>query len=752
MAIAEDTDSGAGLLQCGSPSAIISGMEPMPVLSIRSKASLIHIGSLDSFDITAGGKEAAQRILDYLNTGNENSLKKAVDIYDKIIPNENFGGEYTALQWICRLLLAPARDKQDFLAHPAVSNWFEMLAKDDYANLKDYLRKKYHFEEIGKDDPEGRVTLRFLEDFILFNNPDRERWDKTAENIYKLGIDEGFQVIDFGCGPGYFTFKFADLVGPRGHVYGIETNDRHISYVQDYLKKYNIDNISIFEYKPEDLGLVGCGKVDVVFMCSLYHILYAALTDGERDLFVKNIKKHLKEDGRLIIVDNDLVESKDLPYHGPYISRDLIISQLWHYGFCLVDQYQFTVQRYILEFRMKGWDAGDAKAPAMKPTEAGAACSPAAEGCDPAQVEMAAAAGLARPAAFAAEGEVDRIVVTSPASLVRYRMIGTSSQGYTLLGKKAARLFFSALEKKDEASLKAALAAYDDLIPKERIGDEYTVFQWFCRYLLAGEEQRAEMIADRFDAEFFHFLADGDYELLKKYVRIKYDLSVADPEMPKEDDEFAVQRIHDVVYEYSGNEVSFDQLNEWNEFISFNNPNRESWERTGEMLDFLGIREGDTVADIGCGFGFFSFKFSELVGEKGRVYSTEINRDALAYVDKISRKFDLNIRTVEAKLNDVSLPVQCADTIFMCSMYHAVYIASIESVKDQFIASLKRTLKKDGRLVIVDNAITPPETVAYFGSGIAKELAISQLKHYGFSLEECRQFIPQRYVLIFRQD
>jgi hypothetical protein len=85
-------------------------------------------------------------------------------------------------------------------------------------------------------------------------------------------------------------------------------------------------------------------------------------------------------------------------------------------------------------------------------------------------------------------------------------------------------------------------------------------------------------------------------------------------------------------------------------------------------------------------------------------------------------------------------------------MYHAVYIASIESVKDQFISSLKKAMKKDGRLVIVDNAITPPDVVAYFGSGIAKELAISQLKHYGFRLEECRQFIPQRYILIFRQE
>jgi len=692
------------------------------ILNIRSKASLIHIGSLDSFDITEGGKEAAGEMLNYLDTGSEDSLKKAIDIYDAIIPNENFGGEYTALQWICNLLLAPEEEKARFLSYPLVASWFETLAKDDYANLREYLKRKYHFIENEKDDPEAKTKLRFLEDFILFNNPDRNRWDKISENIYRLGLDKGYEVIDFGSGPGYFTFKFADIVGESGHVYAVETNDRHISYVKDYIDKHHIGNVEIFEYQPEGLGINGSPKVDVVFMCSLYHILYAALTDGERDLFVENIKKYLKKDGRLVIVDNDLVESKELPYHGPYISRDLIISQLWHYGLDLIDQYQFTAQRYILEFRLSD---------RPQKTEE--------------DVES-------MPAMFVDEESKNAIRVTSPSSLVRYRMIGTSSQGYTLLGKKAARLFYAALESKDKSAIEAAFNAYEDLIPRERIGDEYTVFIWFCRYLMASEEKQTEMLSDRFDAEFFHYLADDDFSLLKKYVRIKYDLAKADPEMPKEDDEFATKRIHDVVYEYSGNEVSFDQLNDWNEFISFNNPNRESWEKTGEMLDYINIEEGDAVADIGCGFGFFSFKFAELVGKNGKVYSTEVNREALDYVVKTKEKFGLNIETIEAKLNDVCLPPESVDTVFMCSMYHAVYIASIEFVKDEFIASLKRALKKGGRLVVVDNAITPPSVVAYFGSGIAKELAISQLKHYGFHLVDSRQFIPQRYVLVLQKD
>ncbi|MEW5804630.1 MAG: methyltransferase domain-containing protein [bacterium] len=689
---------------------------------VGSKVSLVHIGSLDSFDITEGGKESAGLILDYLESGKRISLLRAIDIYDHIIPNENFGGEYTALLWICKYLMTMEEERPHFFSHSLVTSWFDTLSKDNFSNLKEYLQRKYHFIENEKNDPEAKVKLRFLEDFILFNNPDRTRWDKTSENIRTLNLRKGDSVADVGCGPGYFTFKFADIVGESGHVYAIETNKRHLNYLKDYIRKYGINNVDVIESQPDGLGMEPSIKVDLVYMCSLYHIIYAACTDGERDLFIKSIKNSLKQDGRLVIVDNDLVEGDNLPYHGPYISRHLIIGQLWHYGFKLTAQYQFTPQRYVLEF---------------KPSD---------------RLPLESDAGHSRAVIFADPKTPDAINITSRSSLVRYRMIGTSSQGYTLLGKRAARLFYDALRKKDRDAAEAALTAYEELIPKERIGDEYTAFAWFCRILMSSEEECKEILGDKFSAEYYHHLACNDFALLKKYIRIKYDLAKPDPEEPGADDDFAAKRIHEVVYEYSGNEVSFDQLNDWNEYIVFNNPNRDSWEKTGKMLDYLNIQEGEAVADVGCGYGFFSFQFSRMVGISGRVYSLEVNKEALAYVRKISDKYGLNIQTVLARLNYACLPAGSVDTVFLCSLYHAVYIASIESVKDEFIASLKKALRKGGRLVIVDNAITHPPTIPYFGSGIAKELIIAQLKYYGFHLADARQFIPQRYILLFRQD
>ena len=100
-------------------------------------------------------------------------------------------------------------------------------------------------------------------------------------------------------------------------------------------------------------------------------------------------------------------------------------------------------------------------------------------------------------------------------------------------------------------------------------------------------------------------------------------------------------------------------------------------------------------------------------------------------------------------MNDISLPENSLDMAFMCSMYHAVYITDIEFVKDAFIESLRRALKADGRLVVVDNAITPEGVPSYYGPGIFPKLVIAQLKRYGFDLLSSHAFVPQRYVLIF---
>ena len=674
-----------------------------PALIVKDRQSLIHLGSLDSFDITEGGKQAARLILDFLDGASPETLEQAIQIYEEIIPNENFGGEYTALEWMCKYFLADETRREAMRAQPMIDSFQRMMTDSDCDNLRTYLQYKYHILEYGPGDQTAlKARMRFLEDFILFCNPDRERWETTRDNLEKINLKKGAHLADVGCGPGYYSFRFSRLIGDEGKVYAIETNPLHLNYLRDYVSRYNVSNVDVIEGSFEGIGLPPHIKVDVVYICSLYHNVYAAFTDEERDAFVGSIRRALRENGQLIIVDNDLVTEGELPYHGPYISRDMIISQLWHYGFRLRDAFQFTPQRYLLLFDM---------------TE----IPPEGKGDNE-------------------HSPADVIYVNDAASLVRYRIIGTSTSGYTPRGKRCGRLMYEGLKTENERTLQEAYQAFNALYPLERVGDDYTALMWFISYRLADASRRVEMTADPFVKFYADYFVGNDFERLKTYLFYKFHLELPDP-----DDDHSRMN-----YEYSGGDFPVSTLNEWNELLIFNNPNRFLWEKTEEMLEYIHVRQGETVADIGCGGGGFSWRFSQTVGASGLVYATEINKDALSHLESfIDASGVKNIRTVVAKMNDISLPENSLDMAFMCSMYHAVYITDIEFVKDAFIESLRRALKADGRLVVVDNAITPEGVPSYYGPGIFPKLVIAQLKRYGFDLLSSHAFVPQRYVLIF---
>ena len=675
------------------------------IIQIRDQQSLIHLGSLDSFDITEGGKKAAGLILKYLETAENGYLREAVEIYERLIPNENFGGEYTALEWLCRYFLSDGAEKEKILSDPQANSFFKLLCSDGYKNLIYYLNNKYHIKDDRERElSEVKTTMRFLEDFILFINPDRERWETTRENLLRCDLTCGMRIADVGCGPGYYTYKFSDIVGKEGRVYAIETNPRHLEFLSRHIRENDLKNIEVVESSFEGIGLSADIRVDVVFVCSLYHNIYAAFTQAERDQFVGSIRRALNDNGRLIIVDNDLVEQdRELPYHGPYISKELIISQLWYYGFELKDTFQFSPQRYVLIFD---------------------------------KAEM--------PVSVPDFGEIPSysVAVRSSSSLVNFRIIGTSTSGYTRRGKIWGRVMYEGLMENDPEKLCRALTGFSALWKKERIGDDYTALMWFIEYRLKDEKERDHMTTDirvRYYADYF---CGNDFDRLKTYLRYKFHLD-------KPDDPEALES---TCFEYDGEEFSIDTLNQWNEHMVFGNPNRSLWEKTDEMCSRFPIKKGENVADLGCGCGAFSWTFSKLVGKEGKVYATEINKEALYYLEDFIEKYKVeNIEPHVTRMNDVGLPENSVDVIFMCSMYHAVYITDIEFVKDDFIQSIHRALRKGGRLIIVDNQINIEGVVPYYGAAICPELTIAQLHYYGFSLKERFELIPQRYVLIFEE-
>ena len=60
-------------------------------------------------------------------------------------------------------------------------------------------------------------------------------------------------------------------------------------------------------------------------------------------------------------------------------------------------------------------------------------------------------------------------------------------------------------------------------------------------------------------------------------------------------------------------------------------PQRDAYQKPHDVVMALDLKEGEVVADIGAGSGYFAWRFTHHVGDKGKVYAVDINPDMIVY-------------------------------------------------------------------------------------------------------------------------
>ena len=324
---------------------------------VSSSMSLVHVGSNDSFAITPEGRQAATLLNEALDAKTPEEMREKARassaIYDQIVPRENYGSEYTAMQWFDRYLAADDQDRATMLEDPGVKFFFDQYSADNYKLLREFLDRKYRIHDLGDEETrDGQDRKIWIEDTTLFENPRREEWEHTSELMRLLDLKPGMKIADVGSGPGYYSFRFAKAVGPTGHVYAIDMSAPHLRWVEKKKAALGVTNIETIQTDGRTVGLAGAeNQVDAVFLCSLYHNIYAMGTQPDRDEFISSIKQAIGPNGTLYLADNGLVPPGVLPYHGPYVAKELLVAQMLNYGFELVSQNQFIPQRYLLILR-----------------------------------------------------------------------------------------------------------------------------------------------------------------------------------------------------------------------------------------------------------------------------------------------------------------------------------------------------------------------------------------------------------------
>lgn len=154
-----------------------------------------------------------------------------------------------------------------------------------------------------------------------------------------------------------------------------------------------------------------------------------------------------------------------------------------------------------------------------------------------------------------------------------------------------------------------------------------------------------------------------------------------------------------------------------------NKPNKTLLFDINAILNKIAIREGDCVAELGCGnFGYFVFPVARLLGQRGHLYAVDILKPTLEEIKK--RALVENLQHIETVWSN--LEIFKGTKIENSSLDYALLINTLnQSTKRvEILRETVRMLKSGGRLLIVEwkNSASP------FGPDIDKRVSKEAIK------------------------
>jgi len=137
-----------------------------------------------------------------------------------------------------------------------------------------------------KFDPE-RVAYLESEERRAILDPD--------EVLGHFEIGKGWTVLDVGCGPGVFSFPLAEMVGPSGRVYAIDTEPLMLKRLEERIAERRVANVVPLQSTEDSVPLPD-SKADFALMSTVIHELEGSGT-------LREVGRVLKESGTLAVVD-----------------------------------------------------------------------------------------------------------------------------------------------------------------------------------------------------------------------------------------------------------------------------------------------------------------------------------------------------------------------------------------------------------------------------------------------------------------
>lgn len=148
--------------------------------------------------------------------------------------------------------------------------------------------------------PMSNIGFKFMSLMFKVRYLLRPRLDVLKE----AGIESGFSVLDFGCGPGGYIMPLVELVAPSGKIHALDIHPLAVHEVKKKATRKGIKDIVTIE-SGCSTGLLDNG-VDTVLLYDVFHNL------TRPDDVLQELHRILKPGGTLSFSDHHMKEEEIL--------------------------------------------------------------------------------------------------------------------------------------------------------------------------------------------------------------------------------------------------------------------------------------------------------------------------------------------------------------------------------------------------------------------------------------------------------
>lgn len=174
-------------------------------------------------------------------------------------------------------------------------------------------------------------------------------------------------------------------------------------------------------------------------------------------------------------------------------------------------------------------------------------------------------------------------------------------------------------------------------------------------------------------------------------------------------------------------------------------PKRDAYQKPHEVITALKLKEGEVIADIGAGSGYFTFRLAHHVGDTGRVYAVDVGADMIVHLNRRIRDLKLkHVVTILAAPDDPLLADASVDRFFICDTWHHI------DNHDRYLPLLKKMLKPGGQVVMIDFKKEPTPMGPPMEMRIDRADLVKEMEKHGFKVTAEHTFLPYQYFIVFK--